>query len=261
MADNGNPETVVNASATGGQPVSQPQGGESAAQTQEQAPLTLAQVEQVVRNILGDSLADYGERQSRTLQSQLDKREAGITKRLREQLSQAEKFATLAKGRGIDEKEAAALQGALVNDALQAMLADEDDQDEGRGTSPRRGRAAQYDLDDVDEREAVTEQGRFVWEMSGLEQGDPEVASIATNGTPQQYLQSIYQAGIKKALRLQGGQQQAATQPPPPANAARIPALGADGSRAPTEEAWRQLHGSDLWKAAAEYERQKRQQS
>jgi len=256
--DGTNTETGVNASAAGGQPATQPQGGESAAQTQEQAPLSLAQVEQVVRSILGESLADYGERQSRTLQSQLDKREAGITKRLRDQLTQAEKFAQIAEQRGVDKNQAAALQGAFVNDALQAMLAEEE-QDEERGTS-RKGRAVQDDLNDVDEREAVTEQGRFVWEMSGLEQGDPEAASIVTNGTAQQYLNSIYQAGIKKALRLQGTGQPA-QQPPPPASAARLPALGTDGSRAPQEEPWRQLHGSDLWKAADEHERQQRQKA
>jgi hypothetical protein len=262
MADNGNiTEQAANASTAGGQPAqTAPQGGEPAAQPQEQAPLTSAQIEEMLERKLAQVLGQYSERQSRAIQSQLDKREAGITKRMRDQLAQAEKFAAIAKQGGIDEKQAAALQGAFVNDTLRAMLADEGDeeQDDRRG----RRRAAPENLDD-EERDPISAQGDFIWNMSGLEEGDPEVKGIVTNGTPQQYLNSIYQAGIKKVLRLQGqgGVQSAAPQQPkPPAGPASLPAIGVDGSRVQPKEPWRDLTGGDLWRAADEYERKRRQQ-
>lgn len=181
-------------------------------------PVTLANVQDVIAN----ALKAYDEQASRKLQSQLDKRDAGIIKRLKAVQGQAEQAAQTAVEAGLPKDKQAEYQARFAAQQTQAIL------DEAATALPE----PQSTDPNPQTLDPITQQGQALYSQWGLSPSDPEHALIITNGTSQQYLDSIQQAGYRRSQRLAqaaGLVQPAAPAEPEPFNPVGAPAIGGDG--------------------------------
>lgn len=168
-----------------------------------ETPLTLAQVQKI--------LEERDQQWERKFQSQMDKRETSIVKRLREQGAHAQQVADVAQKNGLTKEQAATLQQALMNDALQAALKEEEAQ-------------AQPQPNGAPTIEQINAQAMQLATKYGLTENDPEAQAINNTGTLEEYFDSIREAGLMKRLRLK---QQ------PQSDPSRSPGTMPTGGRAP----------------------------
>lgn len=183
----------------GGQEVLDPAAAEEAAvpeagQTPE--PLTLAQVEQRL------------EEQRRFFQSQLDKREAQILRRLTKQ----EQVKAVADKHKLTPEALAELQGALKDDEPESKAEPDKPEEKQASAEPTS--------------EQVNAVAQKLYERYGITGDDPEVELLDTAGSAQDFLDSIIFAGRTKQQRLKAGATEQRRSP------ARAPAMTPAGGRA-----------------------------
>jgi hypothetical protein len=229
----GNPASVVTTPAAGEKPTTD---------TQAAPVLTSAEVEAKIATALSEF--------QRGLQSTLDKRESRFGARLAELKNQAALVAEIGKAIGLDESKVGAMQAGMMSRAVDAAIEEEEavTSDEGEDIDP----------------DAVNAAGQALWERYGLQDNDPETATIVVNGTADDYLESIRLAGLVKQLRVKGviPTTQAAAPASPgaagPVNVARVPGVVSSGTQAPVNPLKNINSPGELYKIAAEQERQRR---
>jgi hypothetical protein len=226
------PDTNGNGLMTGEPTIGEePIGPESvqAEASEVEQPLTLAQVQKI--------LEERDQQWERKFQSQMDKRETSIVKRLREQGAHAQQVADVAQRNGLTKEQAATLQQALMNDALQAALKEEEQPP--AGTAPAAPSVEQ-----------INAQAMQLATRYGLTENDPEVATIKNDGTIEEYFDSIREAGLMKRLRLK---QQ------PPSDPSRSPGAMPTGGRAPNYPDLKGVRADELYdRAMAQRQQQRR---
>lgn len=163
---------------------------------QKPEPLTLAQVEQRL------------EEQRRYFQSQIDKREAQIMKRLTKQ----EQVKAVADKHKLTPEALAELQGALKDDEPAAE------------TEPAKPDEKQTSAEPTSEQ--VNAVAQKLYERFGLTGDDPEAEMIDTTGSAQDFLDSIIVAGRMRQKRLKSGETEQRRSP------ARAPGMAPAGGRA-----------------------------
>lgn len=185
----------------------------------------------VTRAELSAILRTFGADVTKRFQSMADKKDNVLFARMQQIVAGDQRALQAAKELGLPAETQAALQQRLEQSALRAALATgfEGQTDgarpavgapDGRG-EPGLPRAA----DDFTglTNEEITEKGLGLMERYGLDDGDPEMAGLIRDGTPEEYLASIHAAGQIKRRRLA----QRNAQP------ARNPAYGSGGPPAP----------------------------
>jgi hypothetical protein len=226
--------------------------------------LSVADIEALIEQRVSTAYQQW----QREVQSQLDKRESGLSKRMREQIAQATAFAAAAKGRGLTDEQVAALQGDLVSKGIAALLPEEEEDD-------RKGRQPSQEPD-ID---SINRKGQNIFDKYELSEDDPEYKLINIKGSPEQYYESIRFAGLRKQIRV------GITPPAHPApkkvkgkakpvveeedegeedeeeHPARIPGIGPKGGHAPVNPIGKITDRSQLYKMAAAAEQRRRQSS
>lgn len=201
------------------------QGENPTGNSQAASGLTLEQVQAAI----DQALAAREQRTNRAIQSQLDKRDANILKRIEQANQQKTQIVKAAQARGIDPSAAQALGQSLVDDELAAILEEQklaEQQQAQQGQQP-------------DEGQIVTQYAQSMIMTLGLSESDPELLEaykvMQKARTPDEYLGAITQAHRAKLRREllaeQGGgagQQQPQGQP---ANPARMVGFGSDGGQ------------------------------
>jgi len=147
-------------------------------------PLTLAQVQKI--------LEERDLQWERKFQSQMDKRESSIVKRLREQGAHAQQVADVAQKNGLTKEQAATLQRALMDEAVQSALK-ENDETTQQQPAPNG----------MPTEEQITAQAMSLAQRYGLTAADEEVKLIKNTGTLEEYFDSIREAGIRRQLRIE----------------------------------------------------------
>lgn len=186
--------------------------------------LTLEQVQQAI----AAAMADTRKVLDRSLQSQLDKRDAGLRKQIDALRSQATQFEATAKASGIEEAQAKQLGQAFFNQQLNDLMAEEQAAANPAAGKPGARAAADEAPDDTQQvaayQQYVTQHGDQLREAYSLDYTDPEMKTIVTDRDEQAYFDSIKAAGKAKQARLA---KQGRTGSP-----ARAPGLGTDGGSA-----------------------------
>lgn len=226
-----------------------PGQAEEAAAAPSSAPgLTLEQVQAAIDQALAETQKGF----NRTLQSQLDKRDAGLRKQIDSLRTQATQFVDAAKANGIEEAQAKQLGQAYFNSQLETLMAEE------QKPTGKNGRKAEPDgeTEPPDEtaqvaayQQYVTQQGDRLREAYGLDYTDPEMRTLVTDRDEQAYFDSIKAAGRAKAARA--AKQASSGQP------ARTPGLGPDGGRATRNPIADITDPDELYKIAAKQMRQR----
>lgn len=147
------------------------------------------------------------EEQARRFQSQMDKREAGLVRRLQRQ----EQVKGIAAKHGIKDEALTELQGALKEDDAPA--------DEPLAKPDRQSDAGPND-------EQVNAAAQRLYGKYGLTADDPEIEMIDTSGSADDFIESIIHAGRTRQARLKGDTLQLRRTP------ARTPGLTPAGGRA-----------------------------
>jgi hypothetical protein len=229
MPDN-NGNGLMIGEPTGAEEVSGPESVQAEASTVE-TPLTLAQVQKI--------LEERDQQWERKFQSQMDKRETSIVKRLREQGAHAQQVADVAQRNGLTKEQAATLQQALMNDALQAALKEEE-----AASAPAENGQGQGGPT----IEQINAQAMQLATKYGLSENDPEVDTIKNDGTLEEYFESIREAGIMKRLRLKQTQ----------SDPSRSPGAMPTGGRAPNYPDLKDARADALYDRAMEQRRARR---
>jgi hypothetical protein len=222
MPDN-NGNGLMTGEPTGAEEVSEPESVQAEASKVE-TPLTLAQVQAI--------LEERDQQWERKFQSQMDKRETSIVKRLREQGAHAQQVADVAQKNGLTKEQAATLQQALMNDALQAALKEEE-------AAPQVA-AANGQGQGGPTVEQINAQAMQLATKYGLTNNDPEVATIKNDGTLEEYFESIREAGIMKRLRTKQTQ----------SDPSRSPGAMPTGGRAPNYPDLKSVRADELYDRA-----------
>jgi hypothetical protein len=229
MPDN-NGNGLMIGEPTGAEEVSGPESVQAEASTVE-TPLTLAQVQKI--------LEERDQQWERKFQSQMDKRETSIVKRLREQGAHAQQVADVAQKNGYTKEQAATLQQALMNDALQAALKEEEAESAPAANGQGQGGPTV---------EQINAQAMQLATKYGLSENDPEVDTINNQGTLEEYFESIREAGIMKRLRLKQ----------PQSDPSRSPGAMPTGGRAPNYPDLKDARADALYDRAMEQRRARR---
>lgn len=186
--------------------------------------LTFEQVQQAIATAMADTRKEIG----RSLQSQLDKRDAGLRRQIETLRTQATQFEATAKASGIEEAQAKQLGQAYFNQQLNDLIAEEQaatSQAQGKpGQKPAADEAPDETYQVAAYQQYVTQHGDQLREAYGLDYADPEMKTIVTDRDEQAYFDSIKAAGKAKQARL--AKQDRTGQP------ARAPGLGTDGGNA-----------------------------
>ena len=227
-----------------------PGQAEEAAAAPSSAPgLTLAEVQAAIAQALAETRKGF----DRTLQSQLDKRDAGLRKQIDSLRTQATQFVDAAKANGIEEAQAKQLGQAYFNSQLETLMAEEP---KPNGKKGQRQADPDGETEPPDEQtqvaayqQYVTQQGDRLREAYGLDYTDPEMRTLVTDRDEQAYFDSIKAAGKAKAARL--AKQASSGQP------ARTPGLGPDGGRATRNPIADITDPDELYKLAAKQLRQR----
>jgi len=156
--------------------------------------LTLAQVQQLL------------DAQARRIQSQMDKREAGLLKRLTRQ----DQLKAVQEKHKLSPEALADLQGALKDDDAEA---------ETETQKPDRKVEGPTD-------EQVNATAQRLYEKYGISGDDPEAELIDVSGTAEDFIESIIHAGRTRQARLKQGATEQRRSP------ARAPGLAPAGGRA-----------------------------
>ncbi len=227
----------------------QGQAEEAAAEPSSAPGLTLEQVQAAIEKALAGSRKDI----DRSLQSQLDKRDAGLRKQIETLRQQANQFADTAKAGGIEEAQAKQLGQAYFNSQLDALMEEQKPPTKGNGKPQADGETEEPDEQTqvAQYQQYVTSTGDRLRRAAGLELSDPEMRTIITDRDEQAYYDSIEAAGKAKAERLKAESKRG--QP------ARTPGLGTDGGRASRNPIQGVENAGELYKLAAEQERTARQ--
>ena len=125
------------------------------------------------------------EEQARRFQSQMDKREAGLVRRLQRQ----EQVKGIAAKHGIKDEALTELQGALKEDDAPA--------DEPLAKPDRQSDAGPN-------AEAVNATAQRLYAKYGIEPDDPEIEMIDVSGSADDFIESIIHAGRTRQARLKG---------------------------------------------------------
>lgn len=157
--------------------------------------LTLAQVQKLL------------DEQARRIQSQMDKREAGLLKRL----TRADQVKAVQEKHKLTPEALADLQGALQDDDAEA---------ETETQKPDR-KAEAGPTDDQ-----VNATAQRLYAKYGISGEDPEAALIDVSGTAEDFIESIIHAGRTRQARLKQGATEQRRSP------ARAPGLAPAGGRA-----------------------------
>lgn len=160
--------------------------------------LTLAQVQKLL------------DEQARRIQSQMDKREAGLLKRL----TRADQLKAVQEKHKLTPEAVADLQGALKDDDAEAAP---------EAQKPDRKVEGPSD-------EQVNATAQRLYEKYGISGDDPEAALIDVTGTAEDFIESIIHAGRTRQARLKQGATDQRRSP------ARAPGMTPGGGR-PVERA------------------------
>lgn len=175
------------------------------------------------------ALQAFSEQLGRRLQSQLDKRDRGLERRVREKVTGYLQAVKAAKSAGqIDDGQAKKLEEFYRQQALNEALYEE-----------------QNEVEDEAAYDAINANADFLYQQLGLTPGDPELAEVITDGTPEEFLASIVRAGQMKTARLLSQNSQGRL-------AARNPALSPNGRTAPRNPIASISDSETLWQLAAQ---------
>lgn len=247
--------SVAGQTAEGGGSASQVEPTEEVAASQpNEQPPTLAQVQDAISKALSANQQQI----SRSLQSQLDKRDAGIRKQIAELKAQSAQIAVAAQATGIKDTQAQQLGQAYFNNQLDSLLAEQQAPNgKGQGAGPNGANDGAPDgAQDTQQAAAeyaqyVTQNGDVMRQEAGLELTDLEMKLIVTDQDEKAYYASIIKAGKAKAERL--------AREAKSGKGSRIPGLGPDGARAPLNSIESVTDTGQLYKLAAQEERKARQ--
>ena len=203
-----------------GAAAAEPQAEEAAGSPPPPTTVTLEQVQELVSKALSGARQDIG----RQLQSQLDKRDAGLRKQIEALRQQSTQIADAAKATGLKEDQAKQLGKAFFDAQLDALMAEQQQPTQPKGQGSPTGPAG-IDDEQAAYTQYVTGLGDRLRKAAGLEYTDPEMKTIITDRGEQAYFDSIEAAGQAKAERVKREAQQG--------RPARSPGLGTDGGSAP----------------------------
>jgi len=217
--------------------------------------LSPAQVQQMIES----ALAQNNQQWARQMQSQMDKRaaavEANVMKRVEATKQQADQVVKTAKDSGLDDAAASALGQRFLNDNISNLLAESQQQQpparNGQQQSPDDyEQQQQYEQQQVVMYQSwITGQGDQLRDAYGMPYDAPEMGMVITNLGEQEYFESIKAAG--KAYQQRIAKAQA------PARPARMPGLGPDGAAAPRNAIATIENTSELYKLAAQQDKQR----
>lgn len=177
----------------------------------------------------------------RRAQSMTDKAESRVTRRFNELTAGNVRALEVAKQAGLSGDQLKDYESRLRSDAMQRALGES-----GQPLGPDASQQPPVGQEQGVDPQAITQQGLQLMQQGGLQPGDPELALIATNGSPEDFFVTIRAAAGAKQLRLQStpgnGQPPTPGQPPKPA---RVPGLGPTGRRAPKGEEWKKSNNVD----------------
>jgi hypothetical protein len=219
---------------TGAEEVSGPESVQAEASTVD-TPLTLDSI----LKVLDERDKKRDQEIARLVQSQKDKIESSVIKKLREQGAHAQQVADVAQRNGLTKEQAATLQQALMNDALQAALKEEE-----AASAPAENGQGQGGPT----IEQINAQAMQLATKYGLSENDPEVDTIKNDGTLEEYFESIREAGIMKRLRLKQTQ----------SDPSRSPGAMPTGGRAPNYPDLKDVRADALYDRAMEQRRARR---
>ncbi len=236
----GQPQPVQNGQGPQGQ------GENPAATTPAPAPLTLEQVQEVFSSML----EQREQRTSRALQSQLDKRDANILKRIADVKQQGSRWAETAKKSGIEAGQAQAMAQNYVNAELDAIL------EEQRAAEQQAQQQQSQQQQQPDEAAQVMAYAESLVTTLGLSEDDPELLeayqAMKKARSSEEYIGFIRDAYRNKVKRELGG---SGTEPRQ-ASPARMPGLGAEGGqRASTNPIKDINNAAQLYKLASQQQR------
>ena len=159
---------------------------------------------------------------TRFMQSQMDKRQSRMDRQIAELSGRNRQVLAAAKDIGMPEDQLKAMENKLREDTMRKVFQGETSDAQGAPTQPQNSA-------DGGPGDEISAQGQQLAEQMSqefgfaLQEGDPETATIRTDGTPAEYFASITRAYLAKQRR------QAKTPTPP---AGRAPGIAPQGGRA-----------------------------
>lgn len=195
-----------------------------------------------VQQMIADALSQANQSWSKTMQSQLDRRDSNLIKRIEASKQQADRVAKSAKAGGLDEAAATALGQQFLNEDIAALL------DEANKTAAPQGKTAQTAETDLENQAAyqhwITQQADDIRADFDMPYDAPEMKTIVTDRSPDEYVASVRAAGRAYRTRM--------TKAGRPANPARLPSVGVDGGAAPRNPIAAIDNSTELYKLAAQ---------
>ena len=163
---------------------------ESAQETTDDSSLTAEKVSAM----LDERMSDVFDKVDIEWQRRMDRRATKLEERVQKQLHAADNLMANLKTQGVQVPEEAvkAVRQQVVDEAYRQPV--ETDNSSQNGNVASAAETAYY--------QQITAAGNAMMENFGLQDGDPEIEAIKTDGSPQEYYQSITEAGQAKTSRL-----------------------------------------------------------
>jgi hypothetical protein len=198
-----------------------------------------------VQSMIAQALQQADQTWSKRLQSQLDKRDSGLVKRIEASKQQADRVAKSAKAGGLDEAAANALGQQFLNEDIAALLDEANTPQTRNGQQQMTAEEAQaIESQQVAQYQSfITQQGDLLRDAYEMPYDAPEMRNVVTHLGEQEYFDSIRSAGKAYQKRMAKSGQ--------PARPARSPGLGVDGGNAPRNPIANVENTSELYKMAA----------
>lgn len=205
--------------------IPEPSSEEVATPPDQQAPQFLTKAE------FESSLQTFSDGLLRRVQSMTDKASNRIQQRFTElQAANAQALTTFKQLPGVTPEQVAAAERQFREQAMQQAIQGEQQaggngQGAGGGDELKQQQPTGEDMTAMVSQ--VNAQASTLFTRFGLKEGDPEMKTIKTDGTAQEYLDSVWSAGVAKVARAGAPNQR-------PARPSQIPGLGPGNSHANT---------------------------